>query len=79
MPRRSKSRRKSHRPSPGHTIANTLTPSAKQHAIDQGGKIGHEYSLIKGFSVTFDKDSVMTLQNHEHVDAVEADQEVKTC
>jgi hypothetical protein len=24
--------------------------SAKQHVIDQGGKIGHEYSLIKGFS-----------------------------
>jgi hypothetical protein len=23
---------------------------AKQHAIDQGGKIGHEYKIIKGFS-----------------------------
>lgn len=23
---------------------------AKQHAIDQGGKIEHEYTLIKGFS-----------------------------
>jgi hypothetical protein len=22
---------------------------AKQHARDQGGKIGHEYTLIKGF------------------------------
>ena len=26
------------------------THSAKQHAIDQGGKITHEYSLIKGFA-----------------------------
>jgi hypothetical protein len=24
--------------------------SAKQHALDQGGKITHEYSLIKGFA-----------------------------
>jgi hypothetical protein len=24
--------------------------SAKQHAIDQGGKITQEYSLIKGFA-----------------------------
>ncbi|ROT38708.1 protease propeptide/inhibitor [Sodiomyces alkalinus F11] len=51
--------------------------AAKQHAIDQGGKIGHEYSLIKGFSVTFDSDSIRTLEEHEHIDAVEADQEVK--
>lgn len=24
--------------------------SAKKHAEDQGGKIGHSYNLIKGFS-----------------------------
>ncbi|KAK7415637.1 hypothetical protein QQX98_005781 [Neonectria punicea] len=52
--------------------------AAKQHAIDQGGKIEHEYSLIKGFSVAFDKDAVTTLETHEHVKLVEADQEVKT-
>ncbi|KAG7288090.1 hypothetical protein NEMBOFW57_007613 [Staphylotrichum longicolle] len=52
--------------------------AAKQHARDQGGKIGHEYSLIKGFQVIFDEGSVQTLENHEHVKAVEADQEVKT-
>ncbi|KAJ4013925.1 hypothetical protein NW766_006166 [Fusarium irregulare] len=51
---------------------------AKQHAIDQGGKIGHEYSLIKGFSVEFPHDSVQTLESHEHVKAVEADGEMKT-
>jgi len=47
--------------------------SAKQHAIDQGGKIGHEYKIIKGFSVTFDNDAVQTLEAHEHVKAVEED------
>ncbi|KAJ4018520.1 hypothetical protein NW752_005637 [Fusarium irregulare] len=52
--------------------------AAKQHAIDQGGKIGHEYSLIKGFSVEFPHDSVQTLESHEHVKAVEADGEMKT-
>ncbi|KAI5861875.1 alpha-ketoacid dehydrogenase kinase [Durotheca rogersii] len=49
--------------------------AAKQHAIDQGGKIGHEYSLIKGFSVTFPNDSISTLASHEHVKDVELDQE----
>ncbi|KAK4191951.1 hypothetical protein QBC35DRAFT_447742 [Podospora australis] len=51
--------------------------AAKQHAKDQGGKIGHEYDLIKGFQVTFDEGSVQTLESHEHVKAVEADQEVR--
>ncbi|KAH7376185.1 peptidase inhibitor I9 [Plectosphaerella cucumerina] len=52
--------------------------AAKDHAVSQGGKIGHEYNLIKGFSVSFDKDSVQTLESHEHIKAVEADQEVHT-
>ncbi|KAI6083133.1 peptidase inhibitor I9 [Hypoxylon rubiginosum] len=52
--------------------------AAKKHATDQGGKIGHEYNLIKGFSVTFDSDAVTTLESNEHVKAVELDQEVKT-
>ncbi|KAI8713205.1 Inhibitor I9 domain-containing protein [Fusarium sp. LHS14.1] len=52
--------------------------SAKQHARDQGGKITHEYSLIKGFAVEYDNDAVQTLESHEHVQAVEADQEVRT-
>ncbi|KAJ4258700.1 hypothetical protein NW762_007784 [Fusarium torreyae] len=50
--------------------------SAKQHAKDQGGKITHEYNLIKGFAVEYPSDSVQTLESHEHVKAVEADQEV---
>ncbi|KAJ9148887.1 Alpha-ketoacid dehydrogenase kinase [Pleurostoma richardsiae] len=49
--------------------------AAKKAAVDQGGKIGHEYTLIKGFSVTFPSDSVQTLASHEHVKAVEADKE----
>ncbi|KAK7997234.1 hypothetical protein PG989_005274 [Apiospora arundinis] len=52
--------------------------AAKKHAEDQGGKIGHEYNLIKGFSVEFPKDSMSTMESHEHVKAVELDQEVKT-
>ncbi|TDZ53152.1 [3-methyl-2-oxobutanoate dehydrogenase [lipoamide]] kinase [Colletotrichum trifolii] len=50
--------------------------AAKQHAIDQGGKIGHEYSLIKGFSVEFPEDQISTLEKHEHVKHVEKDQEL---
>ncbi|KAI9167235.1 putative peptidase inhibitor i9 protein [Paramyrothecium foliicola] len=52
--------------------------AAKQHAKDQGGKIGHEYTLIKGFSVTFNDDAISTLESHEHVKAVEVDQEMHT-
>ncbi|KAJ4252338.1 hypothetical protein NW762_010936 [Fusarium torreyae] len=52
--------------------------SVKQHAIDQGGKIGHEYSIIKGFSVAFDDNAVQTLENHEHVNAVEEDGVMQT-
>ncbi|KAI5466583.1 branched-chain alpha-ketoacid dehydrogenase [Mariannaea sp. PMI_226] len=43
--------------------------SAKEHAVQQGGTIGHEYTLIKGFSVTFPEDSITTLESHEHVQA----------
>ncbi|OBT65901.1 hypothetical protein VE03_05468 [Pseudogymnoascus sp. 23342-1-I1] len=53
--------------------------AAKQDAVKQGGKIGHEYnSVFKGFSVTFDEGTVHTLDANEHVEAVEADGEVKT-
>lgn len=52
--------------------------AAKKHAEDQGGKIGHSYNLIKGFSVDFPEDSISTLESHEHIKAVEKDQPVKT-
>ncbi|KAI0441759.1 protease propeptide/inhibitor [Xylaria telfairii] len=52
--------------------------AAKQHAKDQGGKITHEYNLIKGFAVEFPGDKVTTLESHEHVKGVELDQEVRT-
>ncbi|KAG9497835.1 hypothetical protein J7337_010706 [Fusarium musae] len=55
-----------------------ILDSAKQHAIDQGGKITHEYSLIKGFAVQYDDDKIQTLENHEHVKTVEPDGEMKT-
>ncbi|RYO81074.1 hypothetical protein DL766_004796 [Monosporascus sp. MC13-8B] len=51
--------------------------AAKKHAQEQGGTIGHEYNLIKGFSVEFPKDAVTTMESHEYVKAVEQDQEMK--
>ncbi|KAG8414324.1 hypothetical protein J3459_014831 [Metarhizium acridum] len=51
--------------------------AAKQHALDQGGKITHEYTLIKGFAVSFPDDAIATLESNEHVKAVELDGEVK--
>ncbi|KAI2624324.1 hypothetical protein GGR54DRAFT_595985 [Hypoxylon sp. NC1633] len=52
--------------------------AAKKRAEEQGGKIGHEYSLIKGFSVTFPSDAITTLKADENIQNVEMDQEVKT-
>jgi hypothetical protein len=50
MPPLSKSRRKFRFQM--HVVPQTdpRVSSTKQHAIDQGGKIGHEYKIIKGFS-----------------------------
>ncbi|KAH7031195.1 uncharacterized protein B0I36DRAFT_323389 [Microdochium trichocladiopsis] len=52
--------------------------ATKQAAKDQGGQIGHEYKLIKGFSVSFPEGTVHAMDSHEHVKHVEADQEVRT-
>ncbi|SPO05878.1 related to proteinase inhibitor PBI2 [Cephalotrichum gorgonifer] len=51
---------------------------AKDLAVSQGGTIGHEYSLIKAFSVTYPEGSVNTLDSNEHVKAVELDGKVTT-
>ncbi|KEZ41041.1 hypothetical protein SAPIO_CDS7079 [Scedosporium apiospermum] len=50
---------------------------AKDDAVAQGGKIGHEYNLIKGFSVDFPDNAVSAFQKHEHVEHVELDQPVR--
>ncbi|KAI2625182.1 protease propeptide/inhibitor [Xylaria nigripes] len=52
--------------------------ATKQLAKDQGGKITHEYSLIKAFTVEFPSDQITTLASSEHVKRVEQDQEVRT-
>ncbi|ROW09539.1 hypothetical protein VMCG_02632 [Cytospora schulzeri] len=52
--------------------------AAKQHAVSQGGTIGHTYNLIKGFSVSYPEGAVVSLESNEHIKEVEADQEVKT-
>ncbi|KAI1272585.1 branched-chain alpha-ketoacid dehydrogenase [Xylaria sp. FL0933] len=51
---------------------------AKKHATDQGGKITHEYNLIKGFAVEIPDDTVNTLESHPHIKGVEKDQETIT-
>ncbi|KAF2265898.1 hypothetical protein CC78DRAFT_615454 [Lojkania enalia] len=51
--------------------------AAKKQAVDQGGKIVNEFTLIKGFTVEMPADSVSALSSNEHV-TVEADSEVKT-
>ncbi|KAG5951714.1 hypothetical protein E4U53_002446 [Claviceps sorghi] len=53
--------------------------AAKKQAIDQGGKITQEYSLIKGFAVELKDDAITTLEANEHVKAVEKDGPVSTC
>lgn len=69
---------------PGYIV--TLDPeatedqvkSAEKHATEQGGTIGHRYTLFKGFSVSFDKDAVTTLDQTPYVKTVELDGEVTT-
>lgn len=31
-------------------VTDEQVAAAKKHAVDQGGKIGHEYTIFKGFS-----------------------------
>ncbi|KAL7785980.1 hypothetical protein V8C37DRAFT_393082 [Trichoderma ceciliae] len=52
--------------------------AAKKKAIDAGGNITHEYSLIKGFSVEYPEGTVVTLDSDPNVQSVEADQVVTT-
>ncbi|PHH62257.1 hypothetical protein CDD81_7317 [Ophiocordyceps australis] len=59
------------------TLNDDATPEqlaeAKKHAKEQGGTIGHEYDLIKGFSVSFPSDAVTTLESIKNVAKVEKD------
>ncbi|KAK5660363.1 hypothetical protein OQA88_12904 [Cercophora sp. LCS_1] len=52
--------------------------AAKDDAIKQGGKIGHEYTLTKAFQVLFPADSVRAFDKHEHVKEIEEDSVVTT-
>ncbi|ESA42970.1 hypothetical protein GE21DRAFT_6178 [Neurospora crassa] len=64
------------------TLKDTATDEeiakTKEDVKAQGGKIGHEYTLIKAFQAIYPEGAVFTLENHEHVKGVEADQEVRT-
>ncbi|KXL42412.1 MAG: hypothetical protein FE78DRAFT_191752, partial [Acidomyces sp. 'richmondensis'] len=50
---------------------------AKKQVIDQGGKIVHEFKLVKGFTSEFPEDKLHTLQSNEHLN-VEEDKQVTT-
>ncbi|KAJ6132361.1 hypothetical protein N7471_007576 [Penicillium samsonianum] len=52
--------------------------AVKDHAKEQGGEIGHEYSLIKGFSVTFPEGAIQSLDSNPHVESIEEDSVVTT-
>ncbi|EFX03527.1 mitochondrial pyruvate dehydrogenase [Grosmannia clavigera kw1407] len=52
--------------------------AAKKTAVEQGGTIGHEYELLKGFSVSFPDGTVNTLSQHPSIASVDADQVVST-
>ncbi|KAF2861652.1 hypothetical protein K470DRAFT_269731 [Piedraia hortae CBS 480.64] len=51
--------------------------AAKKQVQDQGGKITHEYKLVKGFTAEFPDDKVQTLASNEALN-VEADGKVTT-
>ncbi|KAK0621614.1 hypothetical protein B0T17DRAFT_591467 [Bombardia bombarda] len=61
------------------TLKDDATPeqiaAAKKQAKEQGGTIGHEYDLLKGFQVTYKEDSVQTLNSIDGVKDVELDGE----
>ncbi|KAJ2907329.1 hypothetical protein MKZ38_003185 [Zalerion maritima] len=59
-------------------ISKDQVEAVKEQAKSQGGTIKHEYALINAFSVEFPEGHVSTMDQHEHVKAVEADQEVRT-
>ncbi|KAF2136756.1 uncharacterized protein K452DRAFT_236917 [Aplosporella prunicola CBS 121167] len=63
------------------TLKNDAPPEkleeAKKNVTDQGGKVTHEFKLIKGFTAEFPADTVHSLATNDHI-TVEADQEVKT-
>ncbi|KAH7128695.1 hypothetical protein B0J11DRAFT_578874 [Dendryphion nanum] len=50
---------------------------AKKSVTDKGGKILHEFSLIKGFTAEFPEDHFETLSSNDNI-TVEKDSEVRT-
>ncbi|PHH76495.1 hypothetical protein CDD80_1499 [Ophiocordyceps camponoti-rufipedis] len=62
------------------TLNDDATPeqiaAAKHQVCEQGGKIEHEYTIFKGFSVSFPSDAVTTLEATPYVKTVEKDGQV---
>ncbi|KAK6507565.1 hypothetical protein TWF481_005994 [Arthrobotrys musiformis] len=51
---------------------------AKQHVIDSGGKITHDYSIVNAFTAEFPDGVVTTFETHPDVDSWELDGVVTT-
>ncbi|KAL5594372.1 hypothetical protein BROUX41_001307 [Berkeleyomyces rouxiae] len=52
--------------------------AAKELAQKQGGEITDEFTLIKGFAVSYPEGTVQTLENHPTVQSFEPNGTVKT-
>ncbi|RVD89787.1 uncharacterized protein DFL_000780 [Arthrobotrys flagrans] len=50
----------------------------KQHAIDSGARITHDYTIINAFAAEFPDGAITTFENHPHVEGVEVDGVVTT-
>ncbi|KAB8254306.1 hypothetical protein BDV32DRAFT_132621 [Aspergillus pseudonomiae] len=50
----------------------------KKDCVDRGGRLEREFTLIKAFSVTFDEESIVTLESSPHVKSVEVDSVMTT-
>ncbi|KAL6791389.1 hypothetical protein GGI42DRAFT_182540 [Trichoderma sp. SZMC 28013] len=59
-------------------VSDEQLAAAKQKAKDAGGKITHEYTLIKAFTVEYPEGTVHSLADDPSVQAVEEDKEMRT-
>ncbi|KAL6795700.1 hypothetical protein J3E68DRAFT_405012 [Trichoderma sp. SZMC 28012] len=59
-------------------VSDDQLAAAKQKAKDAGGKITHEYTLIKAFTVEYPEGTVHSLAEDPSVQTVEEDKEMRT-
>ncbi|KKP06546.1 hypothetical protein THAR02_01337 [Trichoderma harzianum] len=59
-------------------VSDDQLAAAKQKAKDTGGRITHEYTLIKAFAVEYPEGTVHSLAEDPSVQTVEEDKEMRT-